>query len=84
MAACLASCLILKSLVVRRFESDNVTHLKCSATEGQSDSPTEKESDVRTESPSKSLPIGAEQAEEQFEWGEVIRGLKCPEPLIVQ
>jgi hypothetical protein len=69
----LVFCVKFKNHTVRRFESNDVTYLKGAATEAQSDSLTEKESDVRVESPSKSLAVGAE--EEQFEWWEVIRGL---------
>jgi hypothetical protein len=54
-----------------------VTYLKGAATEAQLDSPTEKESDARVESPSKIPTVGAEEVEERFEWGEVIRGLRC-------
>lgn len=69
-------CAKLKNHAVRRFQSDDVTYLKGPATEAQPDSPMEKESGARVESPLKSLAVGAEEADEEyFEWREVIRGL---------
>lgn len=65
-----------RDFAVRRFQSDDVTYLKGPATEAQPDSPMEKESGARVESPLKSLAVGAEEADEEyFEWREVIRGI---------